>query len=141
MGSEWEELGTLTDSPSPTALDFISGAGLSFKQIQFAIAGATNSSASTPELKSFEFDYDVGTKRLRGWTFQVTVGKDNSKKIVDDLHTSQDEDTLLQFYPSGDSNYGTRYWVKISNIAENVEWAMLRRTGTLQVSVEELIRG
>ena len=141
VGSDWTELGTLADSPSPTALDFESGAGLAFKQIQFAVAGVTTSEASTPELKSFEFDYDVGTKRLRGWTFQVTVGKADSKKIVDDLHTSQDKDTLLLFYPSGDSVNGASYRVKISNIAENVEWAMFRRTGTIMVSVEELIRG
>ncbi len=141
IGSNWTELGTFTDSPSPTALDFASGAGLAFKQIQLAVEGATNSSTSTSELLSLEFDYDVGTKRLRGWTFPVTVGRANSTKIIDDLHTSQDKDTMLLFYPSGDSTHGDSYRVKISNISENVEWAMLRRTGTLMVAVEELIRG
>jgi len=141
IGSNWTELGTFTESPSPTALDFISGAGLSFKQIQFAVEGATNSSTTTPVLLSLEFDYDVGTKRLRGWTFPVTVGKANSSEILTNLHTSQDKDTMLLFYPSGDSTNGTSYRVKIGSISENVEWAMLRRTGIVQVTVEELIRG
>lgn len=141
IDSEWTELGTFTASPSPTALDFISGAGLAFKQIQFAVEGATNVSTTTPQLLSLEFDYDVGTKRLRGWTFPVTVGKHNSAEIIDNLHTSQDRDTMLAFYPSGDSTHGTRYWVKFDNIAENIEWAMFRRHGTVIVSVKELNRG
>ena len=141
IGSEWTELGTFTDSPSPTALDFVSGAGLSFKQIQFAVVGATNSATSTPVLLSLEFDYNAPTKPIRGWTFPVTVGRANSTEILDNLHTSQEKETLLKFYPSGDSVHGDYYWVTMANLPENVEWAMLRRTGTVQVTVEELIRG
>ena len=141
VGSNWTTLGTFTSSPSPTALDFGSAAGIEFKQIQLAIAGETSSSTASPELCSLELDYDVQTKRLRGWTFPVQVGRDNASKILDDLHDSQDKDTMLLFYPSGDSNHGDSYRVKISNIAENIEWASLRRTGIVQVSVEELIRG
>jgi len=145
IGSNWTELGTFKTSPSPTALVLPAGAsagdGLSFKQIQFAVEGATNSSTATPELLSLEFDYDVGTKRLRGWTFDVTVGRHDSSTILTNLHTSQDKDTMLLFYPNGDSTHGDSYRVKISSISENVEWAMLRRTGTIRVSVEELIRG
>ena len=141
LGSSWTTLGTFTASPSPTALDFASGAGTAFKQIQFAIAGTTDSASYTPELLSLEFDYDVGTKRLRGWSFPVTVGKDNKDDILDNLHTSQDKDTLLLFYPSGDSKHGDSYRVKISSIDEAIEWAMFKRSGTVRVSVEELIRG
>jgi len=145
IGSEWTELGTFTASPSPTALDLPAGAsagdGLSFKQIQLAVASTTNSSTSLPVLLSLELDYDVGTKRLRGWTFPITVGQHDSSTILDNLYTSQDKDTMLLFYPNGDSEHGDSYRVKISSIAENVEWAMLRRTGTVLVSVEELIRG
>jgi len=141
VGSNWTSLGSFASSPSPTDLEFGSSAGIEFKSIQFAVDGATNSSTATPELKSLEFDYDVGTKRIRGWTFNVVVGKADSKTIMGNLHTSQDRDTMLLFYPSGDSVHGDSYRVKIANIAENVEWAMLRRTGTVQVAVEELIRG
>jgi len=142
IGSEtWTTLGTFTASPSPTALDFASGAGLAFKQIQFAVAGATNSSTATPVLLSLELDYDVGTKRLRGWTFPVSVTRNDQMDILSDLHTSQDKDTLLLFYPNGDSVHGDSYRVKIANIAENITWDMLKRHGTVQVSVEELIRG
>ena len=140
VGSNWTELGTFTASPSPTALDFVSGAGLAFKQIQFAVVGATNSSTSSPELKSLEFDYDVGTKRIRGWSFQVSVNQNNSDEIFTNLYTSQDKDTLLAFYPSGDTNRDVHY-VKVENVAENVKWDMFKRNGAVQVSVEELIRG
>lgn len=141
VGSNWTSLGTFTASPSPTALDFASGAGLSFKQIQFAVEGATNVATTTPELLSLEFDYDLATERLRGWTFDVTVGTANANEILTNLHTSQDKVTMLLFYPNGDSKHGDSFRVKVASISENVEWAMLRRTGTIRVSVEELIRG
>lgn len=142
VGSNWTSLGTFTTSPSPTALDFASAAGLAFKQIQFAVAGATNSSTATPELLSLEFDYDVGTKRLRGWTFNVLAKQHDADAIVDNLHTSQDKDTMLLFYPSGTSTAPSpSYRVKIGSISENLEFSMFRRTGRIQVSVEELIRG
>ena len=141
IGSNWTTLGTFTSSPSPTDLDLASGAGVTFKQIQFAVAAETNSSTSTPELKSFEFDYDVGTKRIRAWTFNIIVGKDTAQDIVDNLHTSQEKDTLLLFYPNGEDQHGDSYRVKVAQIAETIEWAFLRPTGKLQVVVEELIRG
>ena len=137
----WTELGTFTASPSPTALDFESGAGLAFKQLQLAVASTTNSATSLPVLLSLELDYDAPTKVISSWTLPIAVGRHNSKKIVSDLYTSRDKETLLAFYPSGDSNHGTCHWVKIDNIAGNVEWAMHRLTGTIQVAVKELIRG
>ena len=141
IGSNWTTLGTLTSSPSPTDLSFASGVGLAFKEIQFAVAGATNSSTSTPELVSLEFDYDTPTLPIRSWTFNIKVGNDSKTTIIDNLDTSQAKTTLLAFYPSGDSTNGTAHYVKIASIAENVEWHKLLRYGTLQVSVEELIRG
>jgi hypothetical protein len=141
IGSNWTELGTLTSSPSPTALDFASGAGLAFKQIQLAVAGETNSSTATPVLLSLELDYDTPTNVISGWTFPITVGRHNASEIVDNLYTSRAKNTLLAFYPSGDSVNGTKYWVKIANIGSNIEWAMFRPTGTVQISVEELISG
>ena len=140
VGSNWTTLGTFTTSPSPTALDFASGVGTEFKQIQFAIDGATDSSTVTPELKSFEFDYDVGIKRIRGWTFNILVRQHDAEAIISNLHTSQDKDTMLLFYPSGNSSKDV-YYVKVTNMAENVNWEASREEGTLQVTVEELIRG
>ena len=141
IGSEWTELGTFTESPTPTALGFESGAGLAFKQIQFAVASTTNSATSLPVLLSLELDYDTPTNVISGWTFPITVGKHNASGIIDNLYTSRAKTTLLAFYPSGDSKNGTKYWVKIKNIGDNVEWAMWRPTGTVMVSVEELISG
>jgi len=144
VGSDWETaLGTFTASPSPTALPFASGAGLAFKQIQFAVEGATNSATSTPQLLSLEFDYDAPTVPISGWTFPVSVNRNDQADILGDLYTSQEKVTLLPFYPSGDSVHGTKYWVRIKNIAENIEWTWqsFMRKGTVQVVVEELING
>jgi len=140
VGSNWTSLGSFTSSPSPAALEFGSGAGLAFKQIQFAVDGATNNSTATPELLSLEFDYDIGTKRLRGWTFDVLVKQDTAGEIIDNLHTSQDKDTLLLFYPSGDTARDS-FRVKVESIAENIAWDAHRENGTIRVSVAELIRG
>jgi len=141
VGSNWTSLGTLTSSPSPTALPFASGAGLAFKQIQLAIAAETNSSTATPELLSLELDYDTPTQPISGWTFDILVRQSTAEEIIDNLNTSQAKTTLLAFYPSGDSTHGDSYWVKIANIAETVEWGMFRRNGKLRVSVEELVKG
>ena len=142
VGSDWETaLGTFTASPSPTALPFASGAGLAFKQIQFAVEGATNSATSTPQLLSLEFDYDAPTVPISGWTFPVSVNRNDQADILGDLYTSQVKVTLLPFYPSGDSKHGTKYWVRIKNIAENITWDMFKRHGTVMVTVEELING
>jgi len=95
-----------------------------------------------PVLLSLEFDYDVGTKRIRGWTFPVNVTQDNASEIIDNLHTTQDKDTLVLFYPSGTSaSPSPSYRVKIGNLPENIEWSMFRRHGVVQVTVEELLRG
>ena len=141
VDNSWTLLGTFDASPSPTALSFASGAGITFKQIQFAITGTTDSSKYTPELLSLEFDYDVPTVPISGWTFPVTVGKDTKDDILDNLYTSQAATTLLAFYPSGDSVHGDSHWVRIMNIAENVKWDMFRRHGTVLVTVEERFSG
>ena len=135
----WTELGTFTTSPNPTALPFGDAAGLVFYAIQLGVEGATNVTTTTPILRSLELDYDVQTKRIRGWTFNVSVRQDDAKAIMSNLYTSQAKNTLLLFYPSGNSN-DTSYRIKISNIAENIVWDASRENGELQITVEELIR-
>jgi hypothetical protein len=137
--TDWQTLGTFTTSPQPTALSFASGAGLEFRWIKLAIDMATDVPTSTPELRSLELDYDAQTKRLRGWTFWVQVKQHDAEAIISSLHTIQDKNTLVLFYPSGSSSKDS-YRVKISNIAENVAWEQGREEGQLQVTVEELLR-
>ena len=137
--SSWQTHGSFTTSPQPTAISFDSGAGLVFRWIKHKVTLATNSSAVTPELRSLELDYDAATKRLRGWTFVISVTQDNAGEVVDALHATQDTDTLVLFYPSGSTD-GTSYRVKVSNISENVYWDVGRKEGELQISVEELLR-
>jgi len=137
--TDWTELGSFITSPQPTALSFASGAGLEWRSIQFKTAFATNNSATSPELRSLEFDYDAPTKPLRGWTFYVHVTQHNAEAVIDALHTSQEKNTLLPFYPSGDSSK-TLYRVKLMTMTEGVYWDANREEGDLQVTVEELSR-
>jgi len=138
---DWETaLGVFATSPVPTALEFADGAGLVFRTITFGIEGETHSSATTPELKSLMFGYLAGTKRLRGFTFPIAATQDNSEDIFSKLHTTQDKDELVKFYPSGNTAK-TSYWVKITNLPENVHWDANRKEGEIQVSVEEIFRG
>jgi len=136
---DWVELGTFDDAPQPTALSFEDGAGLEFRWIKLKAVFTADASSASPELRSLELDYDAATKRIRGWTFVVKVTQHNAEEIIDNLHTTQDKDTLVLFYPSGDEAR-TSYRVKISNIAENIYWDANREEGEVQVSVEELIR-
>lgn len=138
---DWETaLGVFATSPAPTALEFASGAGLVFRTITLGIEGETHDSATTPELKSLMFAYLPSTKRLRGFIFVVPCNQHNAEKIFTDLHTIQDKDTLVLFYPSGDTGK-TSYRVKITNLPENIHWDANRKEGEIQVSVEEIFRG
>ena len=136
----WVELGDFTESPVPTDLDFASGAGLEFRTIQFGIEATTDDAAITPELKSLMFAYLPSTKRLRGFTFVVRASQHNAEKIFTDLHTIQDKETLIQFYPSGDTSK-TSYRVKVTNLPENVHFDQNREEGEIAVSCEEIFRG
>jgi hypothetical protein len=136
---DWVELGDFDDEPQPDALSFGSDAGLEFRWIKLKADFTAKASSASPELKSLEFDYDAATKRLRGWTFLVKVKRDDAETIIDNLHTTQDKNTLVLFYPSGNFNK-TSYRVKISTLAEDVHWDAEREEGTLQVTVEELLR-
>jgi hypothetical protein len=140
IGSNWTTLGTFTASPSPTDLDIASGAGIEFKQLQLAVAGETNSSTSTPELLSLELDWNLPTDIISSWTFPVSVTQNNAEKTLDTLYVSQAKKTLVSFYPSGDTQHGTGYWVRVGNLPESIEWSRFRH-GTVQVIVEELIKG
>ena len=136
----WQTLGTFATSPNPTVLPFASSVGLVFRWIKFGVEMVTDSSTATPELRSLELDYDAAAKRIRGWTFVVPVTQHNAEDTVLKLHTTQDKDTLVLFYPSGDSDKDS-YYVKITNLAENIGWDANQQEGQLQVTVEELLRG
>ena len=138
--SSWTELGEFATSAVPTALDFASGAGTAFRTITFAMELESDSSTVTPELKSLMFGYLPSTKRLRGFTFVVPCNQHNAEKTFTDLHTIQDKDTLVLFYPSGNTGK-TGYRVKITNLPENAHWDANRKEGEIQVSVEEIFRG
>lgn len=137
--ASWTSLGTFTTSPQPTALSFASGVGLEFRSIQFKAVATTNSNATSPELRSLEFDYDAPTKPLRGWTFFISVTQHDAETITTNLHTSQEKNTLLVFYPSGSSSK-TAYYVKITTISEDIIWDAYRENGRVMVTVEELAR-
>jgi hypothetical protein len=137
--ASWTELGAFTASPVPTALDFDSGAGKVFRTITFGVGLCTDDEKVTPELKSLDFAYLPSTKRLRGFTFNMVANQHNAEAILENLRTSQDKDTLLKFYPSGDSNEDV-FYVRITNLPEQLHWDASRMEGTVTVSLEEIFR-
>ena len=105
------------------------------------MAGATNSATSTPELLSLEFDYDTPTNVISGWTFPITVGRNNASGIIDNLYTSRAKTTLLAFYPSGDTAQDS-YNVKLTNMPSRGWWEEQgRKEGHFQVTVQEIFKG
>lgn len=140
--TDWQTFDSFTSSPQPTALSFGSGAGLEFRWIKLKATLTTISPyTTTPELRSLELDYDAPTKPLRGWTFLIHVSQHNAEAVIDALHTTQEKNTLVLFYPSGsDKAEQPSYRVKITTIAEEIHWDANREEGDIQVTVEELLR-
>jgi len=136
----WTTFDTFKSSPHPTDLDFGSGAGSEFRTIQFAVASTSDSATSVPQLRSLLFGFQAFTKRLRSWTFTVRAEGRDAEALLTNLHTSQDKDTLLLFYPSGDTGK-TSYRVKIESLPENVHWDNHLKEGEVQVIVKEIFRG
>ena len=140
IGGGWVTLGTLKSSPTPTPLDFGSGAGIEFRTIRLGIALTSNSSAATPKLKSLALGYLPYTQALRAWTFAVHVTDNDGERVFTDLEVSRDKATLLLFYPSGRTGK-TGYRVKITKLPENIFWDADMKGGQIQVTVEEIFRG
>jgi len=138
--SSWTSLGTFTSSPLPTALEFASGAGLEFRTIQFGLEFTTDSSTTTPELESLMFTFLPCPARIRGWQFPISVNGSNAETIISDLHTIQDKNTLVTFYPSGNSARAS-YKVKLTNISERENYSAINKEATLMVDVQEVFRG
>jgi len=136
---DWVELGTFEDSPPDALLFGDNDEGLEFRWIKFKAAFTADAASASPELRSLELDYDTPTKRIRAWTFVAKVTRSKAETIITNLHTSQEKNTLLLFYPSGDSSK-TGYRVKIGNLPENIYWDTSEEEGELQVTVEELLR-
>ncbi len=71
----------------------------------------------------------------------VDVNVRDEEEQFTSLHTLQDTATLLTFYPSGDSTK-TGYYVKITQLPENIHWDNEdMETGQIQVTCEEIFRG
>jgi len=136
----WVNLGDFIASPTPTAIEFASGAGLEFRTIKFGIEAATNSSTATPELKSLDFAYLPLTDSILGWQFLISARGHDAEEYFTNLKTIRDKKVLVQFYPSGDKTK-TAYWVKLTNLPQSVHWDQNRLEGEIQVSVEQVFAG
>ena len=138
--ADWADLGTFKSSPLPTELEFTTGAGTEFRTIQFGVDIRTNLATSTPELESLMFTWLARPKRLRGWSFTIIASQHDAEQIVTDLHAIQDKNTLVTFYPSGNTN-DTSYKVALTDLPENIHWDAGGKQGEIRVSVQEVFRG
>ena len=137
------ELGSFATSPLPTALEFASGAGIVFRTIQFKVKPVTNSATSVPELESLMFGYFSNPVPLRGWEFNIAATQHNAKAKIDALVTIQEKNTLVDFYPSGDTG-DTSYKVKLTQLPKQLHWVLNTKgskEGVLRVVVEEIFKG
>jgi len=132
-------LGTFISSPKPTTLTFNSGLGTTFYTIQFAIklfqgATATNS----PELESLIFYYFPTPTRINSWTMNILATGDEGDRIFSEFETILDTNTLVAFYPSGDSGK-TAYYVKLTQMPSRSWWEeMGGRAGYFTVVLAEI---
>uniref|UniRef100_A0A6M3J7H7 Uncharacterized protein n=1 Tax=viral metagenome TaxID=1070528 RepID=A0A6M3J7H7_9ZZZZ len=134
-------LGSLISSPKPTTLTFNSGLGTVFYTIQFAVklyrgGTATNS----PELESLIFYYYPVPTRISSFTFDILATGDNAGTIFSEFETLLDTQTLVAFYPSGDTAK-TSYNVKLTKMPSRSWWEDRGiHEGQFQCTAEEIIK-
>jgi len=136
------ELGTFKTSPRPTILTFNNGLGTEFYRIQLAVKlqrGTTNT--NSPELESLIFYYIATPLAVRSWSFQIVATDENSNKIITDLETIKATNTLVVFYPSGDTNKSS-FNVKLSQMPLRYSHEEgKQKQGVIQLTVQEIFRG
>ncbi|MAF43107.1 MAG: hypothetical protein CMI54_02910 [Parcubacteria group bacterium] len=134
--------GSFKTSPKPTTLLFNSGLGTVFYTIQFAIRlirGSTNT--NSPELESLMFYYLPTPTRISGWVCNIEAIGEYADQTFTDFETILDTNTLVAFYPSGDTNK-TSYNVKLTQMPSRAWWEEQGgREGAFQVVLEEIFEG
>jgi len=135
-------LGTFITSPKPTALTFNSGLGTVFYTIQLAVKlFRGNTTTNSPELESLMFYYLPTPSRISAWTFTVMANEDDSQEIFEAFEIIYDTNTLVAFFPSGDTAK-TSYNVKLTQMPSRSWWEEAgAREGQFQVQVEEVFNG
>uniref|UniRef100_A0A6M3KBF4 Uncharacterized protein n=1 Tax=viral metagenome TaxID=1070528 RepID=A0A6M3KBF4_9ZZZZ len=132
-------LGTFISSPKPTTLTFNSGLGTTFYTIQFAIKiirGTTNTNSA--ELESLIFYYYPTPTRINSWTMNILATGTEGNRIFTEFETILDTNTLVAFYPSGDSSK-TAYYVKLTQMPSRSYWEEQgAREGYFTVVVQEI---
>ena len=135
-------LGTYITSPRPTILTFNSGLGTTFYTIQFAIKLYRGGTAgNSPELESLMFYYLPTPSTILGWTFRIQATDHNAAKIISEFETIRDTNTLVAFYPSGDTSK-TSYNVKLTQmplVFHHEEQGGIQ--GFIEVACEEIFKG
>jgi len=139
---DWETaLGTFKTSPQPPALTFASGVGTEFRTITFGVEFTTVSPYTTAaELECLMFGFLPCPEPIKGWQFNIVATQDNAEKILSDLETIQDKNTLIAFYPTGDSN-DTAYNVKLITMPFRFHHEANRTEGQITIDVQEIFKG
>ena len=135
-------LGSFITSPRPTILTFNSGLGTEFYTIQLAIKlfrGTTNT--NSPELESLLFYYFATPATISAWTFRIEATDDNSEALITAFEALRDTNTLVTFFPSGDTAK-TSYNVKLTTMPMRY-WVenQTTRQGYIEISLEEVFNG
>ncbi len=135
-------LGTFTDSPRATILTFGSGLGTEYYTIQFAIKLFRNGGNTTsPELESLLFYWYPAAARISAWSFAIEAIGEWADKRFTDFETIYNTNTLVAFYPSGDTTKSS-YNVKLTQMPSREYWEeMGGREGMFQVRLEQIFEG
>jgi len=140
-GSGWVKVGDFKSSPLPTVYEFgTSGVGLQFYRIKFGVEFTTDNNSETPKMESLMFTWLVRPNRIRAWQFTVIAKGSEAEEVFENLQTAEETNTLLTFYPSGDSSK-TGYQVIVASLPANIQWDSNRQEGRILTTVEEVFRG
>ena len=132
-------LGTFKTSPKPTTLTFGSGLGTAFYTIQLAVKLYQGGVAiNSPELESLMFYWLPVPSTIRSWQFRIECTDDNAAATITALEAVRDTQTLVAFYPSGDTAK-TSYNVKLTQLGEQIAYEEQGdKEGWLDVQIEEV---
>ena len=136
-------LGTLKSSPYPTALPFVSGLGLAFYTIQFAVDLRRDAGTNTlsPELETLTFFWKPRPTILYQWSFRIKTNDSRAEKDMDDWETLISKVPLLTFYPSG-NKASDSHKVEVINLPLSYHHdEMSEREGFIEVTLSEVYRG
>jgi len=99
------------------------------------------SATQSPELESLLFYYLPTPVAISSWIFNIQATEDDAEEIITAFETLRDTNTLVVFYPSGDSDKDS-FNVKLTSMPLRF-WCenQATREGYITVEVQEIFKG